>query len=172
MNSSLLLAINNFESDSKMLESLNRKILILLRNAVFCDMMPCGSCKNRRFGRTYRLHHQSIFSQRDSVLDDANIPTSLILITLIMDSIRSSEASVPPKRLFLQVLLGVTSKKTAFFIVTSVKNSNLTYLSSYSIDVPAHASGDFICVQEDVLPDSMLLPLLKWWTFQKQGSWT
>jgi hypothetical protein len=28
------------------------------KNAVFWDMTPCGSCKNRRSGGTYRLHHQ------------------------------------------------------------------------------------------------------------------
>jgi hypothetical protein len=26
-----------------------------LENAVFCDIMSCGSCKNRRFGQTNRL---------------------------------------------------------------------------------------------------------------------
>jgi hypothetical protein len=29
-----------------------------IKNAVLWDMMPCGSCKNRCFGQTYRLHHQ------------------------------------------------------------------------------------------------------------------
>jgi hypothetical protein len=29
-----------------------------LKNGVFWDVTPCGSCKNRRFGGTYRLHHQ------------------------------------------------------------------------------------------------------------------
>jgi hypothetical protein len=33
---------------------------------------------------------------------------------------------VPPKRLFTQYLHGVTSQKTAFFIVTAVNTSNLT----------------------------------------------
>jgi hypothetical protein len=33
---------------------------------------------------------------------------------------------VPPKRLLLQEPHGVTSQKTAFFIVTTVKTSNLT----------------------------------------------
>jgi hypothetical protein len=33
---------------------------------------------------------------------------------------------VPPKRLFLQAPHGVTSHKTAFFIVTAVKTSDLT----------------------------------------------
>jgi hypothetical protein len=30
----------------------------LVKNAIFWDVTQCGSCKNRRFGGTYRLHHQ------------------------------------------------------------------------------------------------------------------
>jgi hypothetical protein len=33
-------------------------ILVTTKNAVFWDVMSCGSCKNRSFGVTYRLHHQ------------------------------------------------------------------------------------------------------------------
>jgi hypothetical protein len=29
-----------------------------MKNSVFWDVMPCDSCKNRRFGGTYRLPHQ------------------------------------------------------------------------------------------------------------------
>jgi hypothetical protein len=29
-----------------------------MKNAVFSNVMPCGSCKNRRVGGKYRLHHQ------------------------------------------------------------------------------------------------------------------
>jgi hypothetical protein len=29
-----------------------------MENAVFCNVTSYGSCKNRRFGGTYRLHHQ------------------------------------------------------------------------------------------------------------------
>jgi hypothetical protein len=29
-----------------------------MKNGVFWDVTPCGSCKNRRFGGTQRLHHQ------------------------------------------------------------------------------------------------------------------
>jgi hypothetical protein len=29
-----------------------------MKNAVFWGVTPCGSCKNRRFGGTYRLHYQ------------------------------------------------------------------------------------------------------------------
>jgi hypothetical protein len=29
-----------------------------MKNGVFCDVTPCGSCKNRRSGGPYRLHHE------------------------------------------------------------------------------------------------------------------
>jgi hypothetical protein len=29
-----------------------------MKNAVFWDVTLCGSCKNQRFGGTYRFHHQ------------------------------------------------------------------------------------------------------------------
>jgi hypothetical protein len=38
---------------------------------------------------------------------------------------------VPPKRRFTQDLHGATSQKTAFFIVTAVKTSNLTDVISF-----------------------------------------
>jgi hypothetical protein len=31
---------------------------VTMKNAVFWDVRPCGSCKDRRFGGTYRHHHQ------------------------------------------------------------------------------------------------------------------
>jgi hypothetical protein len=42
------------------------------------------------------------------------------------------EAYVPPKRQFLEEPHGVTFQKTAFFIVTAVKTSDLTNLFSIS----------------------------------------
>jgi hypothetical protein len=35
-----------------------------MKNVIFWDVTPCGSCKNRRFGGTYRLHQQGRMSQR------------------------------------------------------------------------------------------------------------
>jgi hypothetical protein len=31
---------------------------VTMKNGVLWDVTPCGSCKNRRFGGTYRLLHQ------------------------------------------------------------------------------------------------------------------
>jgi hypothetical protein len=47
-------------------------------------------CKNRRFGRTYRLHNQVEMNQRAR-----NIVSSLLIpFTLMMEDIRSSETLV------------------------------------------------------------------------------
>jgi hypothetical protein len=58
--------------------------VVTRKNAVFWDVTPCGSCKNRRFGGRYRLHHEG----------DNVVPSSLILVTLMTEAISSSETSV------------------------------------------------------------------------------
>jgi hypothetical protein len=35
-----------------------------MKNAAILDVAPCGSCKKRRFGETYRLHRQGETDQR------------------------------------------------------------------------------------------------------------
>jgi hypothetical protein len=37
---------------------------VTMKNALFWDVKPCGSCRNRRFGGTYRLHHQDEKNRR------------------------------------------------------------------------------------------------------------
>jgi hypothetical protein len=32
---------------------------VTMKNGVFWDVALCGSCKKRRFGGTWRLHHQN-----------------------------------------------------------------------------------------------------------------
>jgi hypothetical protein len=75
-----------------------------MKKAVFWDVAPCSSGVNRRFGGTYRLHLQG---RRESIRKSAR------------------EASVRDVKGRLH---GATSQKTAFFIVTAVKTSNLTYI--------------------------------------------
>jgi hypothetical protein len=54
---------------------------VTMKSAVFWDVTPCGSCKNRR-----NLHR---------LLVTANvIPSSPILVTLIMEAISSSKTLV------------------------------------------------------------------------------
>jgi hypothetical protein len=76
-----------------------------MKNAVFWDVASCESCKNRRFGRTYRLHHHieknrwyKVFvilrSLRRLLVTVNDVPSSKILVTLKMEALRSSETLV------------------------------------------------------------------------------
>jgi hypothetical protein len=110
-----------------------------MKNAVFWDVTSCGSCNNPRFEEQYRFLHQSEKGQRASkyvssmkqlkrillsvlqfLVTDNVVPTSLIVVALMMEAIRSSESR------FLYESHSFTSQKTTFFIVTAVKTSNLT----------------------------------------------
>jgi hypothetical protein len=55
-----------------------------MNNAASWNVTPFGSCKNGRFGGTYRLHRQG----------ENNPPSSLIFFTLVMEAILSAETSV------------------------------------------------------------------------------
>jgi hypothetical protein len=76
---------------------------VTLKNVIFWDVTPCGSCKSRCFGGMYRLHHQGDknWQSRSSVSSNflrlrvtANVPSSPILVTLMMEVICSSKTSV------------------------------------------------------------------------------
>jgi hypothetical protein len=62
----------------------------------------------------------AITSNRRTLLVTANVPSSQILVTPMMEALSSSEKSV------LKEPHGITSQKTPFFIVTAIKTSNLT----------------------------------------------
>jgi hypothetical protein len=60
-----------------------------MKNAVFWDVTPCGSCKNLRFGGTL------VWLRRVRRLQvTANVLSSPILVTLMMEALSSSETSV------------------------------------------------------------------------------
>jgi hypothetical protein len=81
-----------------------------MKNSLICYVTPYGCCKNRRFGRTLR----SVLR----LLVTAHVRSSLILVTLMTEAIRSSESP------FLTIVTRVTSQKTA--VVTAVKTSSFT----------------------------------------------
>jgi hypothetical protein len=69
-----------------------------MKNAVFWDVKPCGYYKNRRFGGTYHFHHQGyknsiLRSVLRLLVTDNVLPNSLILVTLMMHAICSSETT-------------------------------------------------------------------------------
>jgi hypothetical protein len=76
-----------------------------MKNAVFCDFTPCGSCKIRRIVGTYHLHHEgdknklvitlSVTSNRSRLLvTDKVVPSLPIIVTLMIRKKNSSETSV------------------------------------------------------------------------------
>jgi hypothetical protein len=86
-----------------------------MKNAILWDVTPCGSCKNRHFGGTYRLRHQDEITK---LLVTANVLGSPILFTLVMEAIVSSETSVltkatrrPITLLSIRLMLGDLTKK-------------------------------------------------------------
>jgi hypothetical protein len=87
----------------------------IMENGVFWDVTLCGSCKNRRFGGTQRLHHQG-----DKNRWTRNNVRTLFLVHQFL-SPWWWRRYVPPKRRFLKELNGITSQKTPLFIVTTVK---------------------------------------------------
>jgi hypothetical protein len=56
-----------------------------MNNAVFWDVMPCGSCKNRHFGGMQCVRR---------LLVAPNVPSSPTLVTLMMEALHSSETPV------------------------------------------------------------------------------
>jgi hypothetical protein len=65
-----------------------------MENGVFWDVTPCGSCKIRRFGGTFRLHHQGDNSVLRLLVTANVVPSSQILVIIMMEAIHSSETSV------------------------------------------------------------------------------
>jgi hypothetical protein len=86
-----------------------------MKNAVSWNMIPCDSLRTdvseERITSIIRVKRISKLGTRlaASMLIIANIPSSLILFTLMMEAIHASET------FFLQEPHGVISKKTAFF---------------------------------------------------------
>jgi hypothetical protein len=62
-----------------------------MKNGVFWDVTPCGSCKNRHLGGTYRLPPGVKIGELGTTLA---VTSSQILVTLKKEALSSSETSV------------------------------------------------------------------------------
>jgi hypothetical protein len=91
-----------------------------IKNDVFWDTTPRGSYKRRRFERTYSLHHhgERILLSVFQLLNTSNVVPSLLIHP------DDGGRYVPLKHRLLQEPHGVTSQKTAIFILTAVRTSN------------------------------------------------
>jgi hypothetical protein len=62
-----------------------------MKNGVFWDVTPCGSCKNRRFVGTYQV---VVLRNVRWLLITASIVLSSPIIVTLMEALSSSETSV------------------------------------------------------------------------------
>jgi hypothetical protein len=67
---------------------------VTTENAIFWDATLFGFCKNLRFGETHEVFLQSV---RRLIVIANVVPSSLILVTQMMDTVRYSETSVVTK---------------------------------------------------------------------------
>jgi hypothetical protein len=63
-----------------------------MKNGVFWVVTSCGSCKNRRFGGTWRC--EFLRSVRRLLVAACVVPSSSIFVTLMKEAPGSSETSV------------------------------------------------------------------------------
>jgi hypothetical protein len=100
----LLSCINRADHPAKMSYQLSIKFHNSMKNGVFWDVTPCCI--------------------RQLLVTASVVTSSPIFVTLMKEALISSEMS------FLQEPYGVTTQKTSFFIVTTVKTTNLTIHNS------------------------------------------
>jgi hypothetical protein len=81
-----------------------------MKNGVFWDATPCGFCKTRRFGGTYRRW----------LVTASVVNSSLILVIVMMEAIRSSETSVLTRAAWRNILEdAILRNRYCFFRVVS-----------------------------------------------------
>jgi hypothetical protein len=101
-----------------------------MKNAVIRDVTPCGSCKKKCFGETYRHKQQGDKNQwaRNNVISNCQMKEIAVLQFFLAHWFLSPwwwRRYAPPKRRLLQEPHGVTSQQMAFLI-------NLLFLSRWS----------------------------------------
>jgi hypothetical protein len=83
-----------------------------VKNGVFWAVTPCGSCKNRRFGGTWRLHQVTRISELGTTLSvTSNRRTQQltpILVTLISRATRIGELGTTPAVTSNRCMLQIT----------------------------------------------------------------
>jgi hypothetical protein len=85
--------------DNRLTDGSAIRLVTTLKNSVFWHVMPCGSCKNWRFGRNLASPSSGYFlvfllSVRRLLVTASVVPSSRILVTLVKEVLSSSETPV------------------------------------------------------------------------------
>jgi hypothetical protein len=93
--------------------------VVTMKNAVFWDVALCRYSVNRRFGGKYRLN------LRGTKIRERRINLSIYLQSAASRNFipRRWRRYVPPNRRFTKYLHGLTSQKTAFFMIEDIFTS-------------------------------------------------
>jgi hypothetical protein len=68
-------------------------MVVTMKNGIFWDVTPCGSCKNWHFGGTYQVHLVFLHSVCRLLVTASVVPSSPILVTRMKEALSSSETS-------------------------------------------------------------------------------
>jgi hypothetical protein len=107
----MIICISRTNKSPAVIKILVQDKLKIIKNGVFWVVTPCGSCKKRRFGGTWRLLHQGdkigelgttqaakylvfLRSVRRLLVAACVVPSSPIFVTLMKEASGSSETSV------------------------------------------------------------------------------
>jgi hypothetical protein len=118
---------------------------------------PCGSCKNRRFGGTYRLHHQGekISKLRTMLAVTSNRSTlqrntsSLILTSLMTEAIRFPETSVLTRTIRPHIIEDSILRdfQDLQILLNEIKIEEYFIISFFIILNKTDEHSDYVCVK-------------------------
>jgi hypothetical protein len=86
MNASRMDPLNEISQRETSVVSFEASTVVSMKNAIYWDVTPCGSCKNRRFRETCSLHN--------FLVNDKVVHTSRIHFTVMIEATRYSETLV------------------------------------------------------------------------------
>jgi hypothetical protein len=93
-----------------------------MKNDVFWNVTPCGSCKSRRFGRTYHLVF--LRSVRRLLVAVSVVSSSPILVTLMKEPKDYTETTVPTRATQRNIPEDIILQSAAFPSIERVTTSS------------------------------------------------